>query len=386
MDGFRDRLSGRYDRADRSNSRDDRYDDRYEDTRYDDSRYEDSRYEDSGYDDRYEDRYERGRSLGRSTDRTSEDRFDRSSRRETISIDAINNAIDSSNRDQLEVIMDMIDEVKADGRANGKAVIESVSGKLEALSQQVAAKKEEPAKEEAAAVPVAAADDQTQETLSRIERMTSQNAETISEGSEMLERSVNSLRSNSELLNDIKLSVDALKEASDNIASSNQAMQQNLQQSLIDTVNSNQQNILAAVSSQQAAPVSYEDNRNEVSEEILNAVGDNRTLLNMIRQDIITRFEKSEGDESANGEEGEAKESYLTAETAGKYYKDLEEHVHKECVKCYRNVQSALSDQNTEALAKTEKSVAGVHTLAVISIALNVVTIALLVCQIMGIF
>lgn len=326
MDGFRERLGGRYDRGDRS-PRNDRYEDRY--------------------DDRYEDRYER----------PVEDRFERSPRRDSVSIDAINDAIDSSNRDQLEVIMDMFDEAKADRRESEKAIIETISSKIAANNVVT------PEEVVTNAEPVVAADN---ETLSRIERMASQNAETLSESSEMLERSVNSLRSNTELLNDIKGSLDAMQTMSEDIKYSNQMVQQSIMEM------SNSQN--------QMAP-SYGESVG--SEEILNAVGDNRTLLNMIRQDIITRFDNSNTDTEESDEASEVKP--LSAEVADKYYKELEDHVHKECVKCYRNVQSTLQDQNAESLAKTEKSIAGVHTLAVVSIALNVVTIVLIVCNILGI-
>lgn len=344
MDGFRERLGGRYDRGERPSSRGDRYDDRYEEGRYED---------------RYEERFER----------PVEDRFERSPRRESVSIDAIGKAIDASNREQLEVIMDLFDEAKADRLDSAKAIVGAVSDILaEEMKAAPARNQEEAVEEEKVQETQAQAD---LEVLSRIERMTSQNAEAISESSEMLERSVNSLRSNTELLNDIRGSIASLEAASSDIREANQAMQQNIQQSLYEVVNQQNQ-----------SPVSYEETSSVGTDEILSAVGDNRTLLNMIRQDIITRFDKPE-EESL--EEEKPKEAYLTADAAANYYKELEDHVHKECVKCYRNVQSTLQDQNAEAIGKTEKSVAGVHTLAVVSIALNVVTIALLVCNILGI-
>ena len=93
MDGFRERLSGRYDR---------------------------SGMRSSGYDRMQgEDRYE-------------SDRFERASRRseglsqEAVS-EAVNDAITRANREQLGVIADFFDEAKADRMESERAIIDALS-------------------------------------------------------------------------------------------------------------------------------------------------------------------------------------------------------------------------------------------------------------------
>ena len=332
MDGFRDRLSGRYERGnDRSSSRSDRYD--------------------------------RG---------SSEDRYDRSPRRESVNIDAINSAIDNSNRDQLEIIADMFDEAKADRLESEKAIIDEISSKIEksltnisSASEKVTETKAEPEVKEP--IVVASAD---AEALSRIERMSSQNAESLSENSDMLERSISSLRSNAEILNEIKGSVEAICSAQEEIKNANQMIQQEVRDGL-------------SQASMSATPSydPYASNEDTTKEEILSALGDNRSMLSMIRQDIITGFSNA----SQNNEEEDASEKIIPLSKAEgqDIYQKLEEQIHKECVKCFRNVENTLKDQNAES--KVEKSIAGVHTLGVVSIALNVVTIVLIVCRVLGI-
>lgn len=332
MDGFRDRLSGRYERgSERASSRSDRYD--------------------------------RG---------SSEDRYDRSSRRDSISIDAISSAIDNSNRDQLEIIADMFDEAKADRLESEKAIIDEISNKLEkslsnapVASTQVVEKIVEPEVKEP--IVVAAADT---EALSRIERMASQNAESLSESNEMLERSIGSLRSNAELLNEIKGSVGSIITAQEDLRSANQMMAQEIRDSLSQ---------VSMNSTPSYDP--YAASEDTSKEEILSALGDNRSMLSMIRQDILTGFSNA----SQNNEEEDTSEKIIPLSKAEgqDIYQKLEEQIHKECVKCFRNVENTLKDQNAES--KVEKSIAGVHTLSVVSIALNVVTIVLIVCRVLGI-
>ena len=100
----------------------------------------------------------------------------------------------------------------------------------------------------------------------------------------------------------------------------------------------------------------------------------------MIRQDVLNGFAKTAQDDE------EEKVTPLAADEAEKYYKELEEHVHKECVKCYRNVQSALTEQNTEANNGITKSVSGLRVMVLVSLLLNIVTVALTVCNILGLF
>ena len=333
MDGFRERLAGRYDRSTARGAGFDR-----------------------SSDDRYEgDRYERAPRRGGS-DVTQE----------AIN-EAINEAITKSNREQLDVIADFFDEAKADRMESERAIIDALSHSMsDAASEET---KRVAASEPV--TPIAVVDEQNAETLARIERIAGQNAEAINESSEMLERNVDSLRSNTELLNEIKNVVDTLALSSDEVKNSSLELRESVNRSLQE------------ISSRAATPMQdiTVDFTSE-KDEIIGAVGDNRAILNMIRQDVLNGFAKTAQDE----EEPEEKIIPLSADDADKYYKELEDHVHKECVKCYRNVQSALTEQNTEANNSVNKSVSGLRIMVLVSLLLNIITVALTVCNILGLF
>lgn len=308
MDGFRERLGGRYDRSDRGDRSD--------------------RSERAGGRSDRGDRYDRA-----SEERYSDDRYDRSSRRsEGVSIDAISDAVDKSNRDQLGVIADMFDDARADRLESEKAIIDALSNKLSQGGGSV---------REVAPAPVATQPAVDSEALGRIESLIGRNAESIIEGRAVSERNAASLRVNTELLNELKAGI-------------------------------------AEVLKTQGVQTDA-DSASDEKEEILGALSDNRTLLNMLRQEIVNGFA------NAGANEEETPEGALTAEVIDKYYKDMEEHVHKECVKCYRNVQSALTEQNAEFEKKVTKSLSGINIFNIVSVVLNVVTIVLLVCSILGI-
>lgn len=344
MDGFRERLNGRYDR---------------------------SQMRGSGYDRMSgEDRYEG-------------DRYERPSRRpapESVSQEAIseavNEAIAKSNREQLDVIADFFDEAKADRMESERAIIDALS---HGLNEVTAAAKENVAPAPAPAPapeikePISVMDEQTSETLARIERIAGQNAESLNESSEMLERNIDSLRSNTELLNEIKNSVGSLLSSSEEIKSASSGMSESLRQGLSEI---SQRSAAPVAAPMQDITVDFTAEKNE----IIGAVGDNRAILNMIRQDVLNGFARN-----ASEDENAAKAPAFSAEDADRYYKELEEHVHKECVKCYRNVQSALVEQNTEAGNAIEKSVSGMRIMVLLSLLFSLASLALLALYIFGI-
>ena len=212
------------------------------------------------------------------------------------------------------------------------------------------------------------------EILSRIERMTGQNAETLGENTELIERSVSSLRSNTEMLSEIKDSIFELRSTTGDLITAQQSLAKNISELAYEEPTAYEP---------APAPVSpvIAGSSEEDKEEILGAIGDNRMLLNMIRQDMLNGM-------NANREEAEEETETvepLSADLADKYYKDLEEHVHKECVKCYRNVQSALTEQNKETIDGVTGSVSTLRILAIASLAVNVAGIVILVCRILNI-
>ena len=306
MDGFRDRLNSRYDR---------------------------SGIRGAGYDRMSDDRYESDRG----------DRYERSPRRgasdginhEAIG-DAVSEAVNKSNREQLDVIADFFDEAKADRMESERAIIDAISHGLGEAS---------PAPVSAHEAPIVV-DEQNTETLARIERIVGQNAESLNESSEMLERNVDSLRSNSEILNEIRNSIGELISSSED-----------MKREVASRAASPMQDLTVDFSSEK--------------DEIIGAVGDNRAILNMIRQDVLNGFAKNEPEE----DEAADKVVPLSQEAADNYYKELEEHVHKECVKCYRNVQSALTEQNGEANKGLEKSVSGMRIMVLITMLVSIINL-----------
>lgn len=347
MDGFRERLNGRYER---SSSRGDRYDraDRQMDDRYDRP---------------MDDRYDR-------VERPMDDRYDRMPRRqpEGASSEVIAELVDKSNRNQLEIIAELFDEAKADRLDSERAIIEAVSGKI----AEAAAAAPAPAPvAEPVVTPAPVVETIDNEALLRIERMAGQNAESINESGEIIERSYNSLRMNTELLNDIKTNMSDIQASQEDIKNQTQYLAQNISQT-----------IAAAIP---VADAGYGQGSGVNTDEIMAAIGDNRSLLNMLRQDIVASMQAQQPDPFAEAEKAEDSAA-VTAEAIDKYFKDLEEHVHKECVKCYRNVESKLEEQNAESIKKIEKKASSSLIPTIVSVVLNVVTIGLLVCQILGIF
>ncbi|MCR5672246.1 MAG: hypothetical protein K6F87_00850 [Lachnospiraceae bacterium] len=343
MDGFRERLSGRYDR----------------------SGMRSGGYDRSSSDDRYEsDRYERAPRRG-SGDSISQEAIN----------EAINEAVTKANREQLDVIADFFDEAKADRMESERAIIDAFSHSLNEAVANGAAKTAEPVAEavhESQPVTPIVVDEQNSETLSRIERIAGQNAEVINESSEMLERSVESLRSNAEALNEIKSSISELKASSDEVKESSAQIQSSIRQSLQE------------LSNRVTTPVPMQDltvDFTSEKDEIIGAVGDNRAILNMIRQDVLNGFAKS-----AEAEENEEDKIVpLSAEEAGNYYKELEEHIHKEAVKCYRNVQSALTEQGAEANKGLEKSVSGMRIMVLLAFLFSLASFLIQILNMFGI-
>ena len=66
-------------------------------------------------------------------------------------------------------------------------------------------------------------------------------------------------------------------------------------------------------------------------------------------------------------------------------FQDLEEHVHKENVKCYRNVQASVMEQAELQMEQTRTSVGPVKGMLITSLILNVATIAILIVHLLGV-
>ncbi|MCR5735863.1 MAG: hypothetical protein K6G22_14780 [Lachnospiraceae bacterium] len=121
--------------------------------------------------------------------------------------------------------------------------------------------------------------------------------------------------------------------------------------------------------------IDIEELSHKNKEELLSAIAGNADLINALK-DELTRMAEELKTEEEEGEEKTSLEDLVSG---------LEDHVHKESVKCYRNVLGAFEDHEKNA---EEKSVKGLGTLKIFSIAqlaLTVINLILLVLYIFGI-
>lgn len=115
-----------------------------------------------------------------------------------------------------------------------------------------------------------------------------------------------------------------------------------------------------------------EDSGKANKETIINAIAGNTDLLNLIREELTKTSEAV----SAMGDEEEGGEA-LDREEIEKLFSDLQDHVHKENVKCYRNVAGALEEQEKRADEKSG-GLGVVKIFSIIQLALTVLNIVLL--------
>ncbi|MCR4655100.1 MAG: hypothetical protein K5770_02555 [Lachnospiraceae bacterium] len=112
-------------------------------------------------------------------------------------------------------------------------------------------------------------------------------------------------------------------------------------------------------------------------EEIVKAIADNAELLKLIKEQVSKNAEAISG---IGGEEGNG----LDKEEIEKFFTDLTDHVHKENVKCYRNVAGALEEYDK----KNEEKGSGIGVVKIFSIiqlaltVLNVVLLALYIFRV----
>ncbi len=78
-------------------------------------------------------------------------------------------------------------------------------------------------------------------------------------------------------------------------------------------------------------------------------------------------------------------EQQVTGGISVEQLQDLEEHVHKENVKCYRNVQASVMEQAELQMEQTRTSVGSVKGMLITSLILNVATIAVLIVHLLGV-
>ncbi len=103
-------------------------------------------------------------------------------------------------------------------------------------------------------------------------------------------------------------------------------------------------------------------------EEILKAVFSNADLLKQVLEN--TDLLKSMKEENA-----------FDKSAAEKAFIDLEDHVHKENVKCYRNVQAALEENEEKSYGKIKKGMDTLKALLITAIVFGAANLIFLICQ-----
>ena len=102
-------------------------------------------------------------------------------------------------------------------------------------------------------------------------------------------------------------------------------------------------------------------------EEILKAVFSNAEILKLLKEELV--------------ENKEVSDEVFSKSQAEKMYADLEDHVHKENVKCYRNVQAVITEQDAQTYSKIKKGLGAVKGLVITAIIFGAANLAFLVCQ-----
>ena len=305
--------------------------------------------------DGFRDRLNRGNS-----ERGSYDRYDRGARRSSygapasagVNIDEIAQLVDESNGKQLDVINDLFEDAKDDRYESEKQILAALEDVILAVQKNAdSAKDTEEFKE-------VAESENTQASNEEILRTVTSNADLLAQFAE--EQLPMLIRGNSSILNQIRESLDE----KDDIL----------------------REILRNSSSQQevSAPSTSND-------EVLSAAATNNALLNALRSDIagIQSEIRSTADRiSANADEENApldSDDRLTKAQADEMYKSMEEMVHGECVKVYRNVQKVLEDQNGTIAASVKSGVGGIKGLAIINLVLLLLNLVALLAHVFGI-
>lgn len=336
MDGFRERMgrgaSDRFDRMDRG----DRYDD-YRSERYDDSRYD--RFDDS--------RYDRGPKRGGYGQSAPQG--------PSISPDEIAQIVDDSNANQIGAIGRMAEETKnciLDSEKNIKSSIDILKDAISGLSDDVADTiKNMPAPQVINEAPQVSNDAQDE-----IIRLARDNNDLLAQFAE--DQVAMLVRGNSSMLSQINSSLDA---------------QDDLLRQILN--NASTQSPVAPM----MAPSSND-------EEVLQTALNNNTLLNALRAEVAG-LQNDLRDAQMNKQQddnGPLDATPATKEEMDILYRDMEEHVHKECVKVYKNVQAALEAQNTTVSESVKKENGGLKFLIIFNLILSVLNILVAVAGALG--
>ena len=97
----------------------------------------------------------------------------------------------------------------------------------------------------------------------------------------------------------------------------------------------------------------------------------NAEIVTLIKEEIIEKNAEAEQEKEDNT---------FDKATAEKAFIDLEDHVHKENVKCYRNVQNALAEQDAQTFGRINKEFSRLKGLVIAALVFGVADLAFMLC------
>ena len=298
-----------------------------------------------------------GRGASDRYDRYDDSRYDRSergSRRSSYagspqgaSSDEIANLIDDSNAKQLEVISDLFEDAKDDRFESEKQILRAI----DELSASIESKSLD------AAMPNVEAVSEADNVINEeILRNVKENGDILQQ---LAEEQISMLiRGNSSIINQMNESIEDSKEI--------------LKEILTNTNNAPAQSVSPIMAAS--------DN----SEEVLRTVVNNNTLLNALRSEVAGIQSGLMDNNNAEDNNGPLDANPITKEEMDVVKGDLEEHVHKECVKVYKNVQAALETQNANVEETVKRGTSGIKIIVIINLVLTLVNLLIAIASMLG--
>ena len=309
--------------------------------------------------DGFRDRLNRG-----TQERGTYDRYERTSRRGMYSqgsqsgpsIDEIAQLVDESNGKQLEVINDLFEDAKDDRFESEKQILAAIDELIETVNR-------EEAKED---------DDSRYEVRNEDDGLYTE----LKASSEAILRTVNS---NSDLLQQFA------EEQLPMLIRGNSSILNQIREALSD-----QEDMIKKISDEieRTSENNVGVNTSNGNEEVLNVASTNNALLNALRSDVAgiqaeirnttDRLSKKADEENSPLDD----EDVLTKSKAEDMYKKLDETIHNDCVKVYRNVQKLMEEQNAGADDSIKKSIGGLRLLSIINLILLLLNLLALLAKI----
>lgn len=309
--------------------------------------------------DGFRDRLNRG-----TQERGTYDRYERTSRRGMYSqgsqsgpsIDEIAQLVDESNGKQLEVINDLFEDAKDDRFESEKQILAAIDELIETVNR------EEVKEDDDSRYEVRNEDDGL---YTELKASSEEILRTVNSNSDLLQQFAEEqlpmlIRGNSSILNQIR---EALSDQEDMI------------KKISDEIERTSENNVGV-------------NTSNGNEEVLNVASTNNALLNALRSDVAgiqaeirnttDRLSKKADEENSPLDD----EDVLTKSKAEDMYKKLDETIHNDCVKVYRNVQKLMEEQNAGADDSIKKSIGGLRLLSIINLILLLLNLLALIAKI----